>query len=41
MVSQPDRQNIRHTIEVLQSSYADIPRPWAEKLDGLKEICGN
>ena len=40
-VPQADKQNIRHAIEVLQSSYADIPRPWVEKLDGLREICGN
>jgi tetratricopeptide (TPR) repeat protein len=40
-VPQPDKKSIRHAIEVLQSSYADIPRPWAEKLDGLREICGD
>ena len=37
---QADKQNIRHTIEVLQNSYPDIPRPWAEKLDSLKQQCG-
>jgi tetratricopeptide (TPR) repeat protein len=40
-IPQPDKQNIRHAIEVLQNSYTDIPRPWAEKLNGLKESCGN
>jgi tetratricopeptide (TPR) repeat protein len=38
--SQADKQNIRHTIEVLQNSYPDIPRPWAQKLDSLKQQCG-
>jgi tetratricopeptide (TPR) repeat protein len=38
---QPDKQNIRHAIEVLQNTYTDIPTPWAEKLNGLKESCGN
>jgi tetratricopeptide (TPR) repeat protein len=37
---QADKQNIRHTIEVLQNSYPDIPRPWAQKLDSLKQQCG-
>jgi len=37
---QADKQNILHTIEVLQSSYTDIPLPWAEKLDSLKQQCG-
>jgi hypothetical protein len=37
---QSDKQNIRHIIEVLQNSYPDIPRPWAEKLDSLKQQCG-
>lgn len=34
-------QDLRHTIEVLQNTYADIPAPWAEKLNGLKELLGN
>jgi hypothetical protein len=38
-IPQPDKRNIRHAIEVLQNSYADIPRPWAEKLDLLKRQC--
>jgi hypothetical protein len=38
---QPDNRNIRHAIEVLQNTYTDIPSPWPEKLNGLKESCGN
>ena len=30
-------EDLRHTIEVLESTYADIPSPWAEKLNGLKK----
>jgi len=36
---QADKQNIVHTIEVLQSSHADIPAPWAKKLNLLKQQC--
>jgi hypothetical protein len=38
---QPDKPNIRHAIEVLQNTYTDIPSPWPEKLNGLREMCGN
>jgi hypothetical protein len=34
-------EEIRHTIEVLQNSYAEIPSPWAKKLNGLKEQLQN
>jgi len=33
--------DLRHTIEVLQNSYSEIPRPWAEKLAALKEQLQN
>ncbi len=36
----PDRQNIAHIIDVLFNSYPQIPPPWAEKLDSLKQQCG-
>ncbi|MBN2136172.1 MAG: hypothetical protein JW720_00040 [Sedimentisphaerales bacterium] len=32
---QPPRQEIMHSIEVLQNSFTDIPSFWAEKLRGL------
>jgi hypothetical protein len=32
-------KDIRHTIEVLQSTYAEIPAPWPEKLESLKQHC--
>ena len=38
---QTNKQNISHTIEVLQSTYRDIPSPWAEKLESLKNILHN
>ncbi len=31
-----DRQNIAHTVEVLQNTYTGIPSPWAQKLESLK-----
>jgi tetratricopeptide (TPR) repeat protein len=34
-----DRQNIAHAIDVLISSNPEIPAPWAEKLDILKQHC--
>ena len=32
-------KDIHHTIEVLQSTYTEIPAPWPEKLDLLKQRC--
>ncbi|MGA2093804.1 MAG: hypothetical protein ABSH16_10415 [Sedimentisphaerales bacterium] len=32
-------KDIHHIIEVLQSTYAEIPVPFAEKLDSLKQRC--
>ncbi len=34
---QADKQNIAHAIDVLCGSYPQIPAPWAEKLDILKQ----
>ena len=34
-----DRQNISHVIDVLCGSNPQIPAPWAEKLDFLKQRC--
>jgi hypothetical protein len=34
-----DRQSIAHAIDVLISSNPEIPAPWAEKLDILKQHC--
>ncbi|MGD0573108.1 MAG: hypothetical protein ABSB11_08825 [Sedimentisphaerales bacterium] len=36
---QADKQNIAHAIDVLCGSYPQIPAPWAEKLDILKQHC--
>ncbi|MDH4238919.1 MAG: hypothetical protein OEW48_05105 [Phycisphaerae bacterium] len=36
---QTEKQEILHTIEVLESSFTDIPPLWAEKLDLLKQKC--
>ncbi len=36
---QANRQNIAHAIDVLCGSYPQIPAPWAEKLDILKQHC--
>ena len=36
---QADKQNIAHAIDVLCGSYPQIPAPWAEKLDILKQQC--
>ena len=36
---QADKQNIAHAIDVLVSTYPQIPAPWAEKLDILKRHC--
>jgi hypothetical protein len=36
---QADKQNIAHAIDVLTGSYPQIPAPWAEKLDILKQHC--
>ena len=33
-------EDLRHTIEVLQSTYPEIPAPWAEKLNKLNEFPG-
>ena len=36
---QADKQNIAHVIDVLSGSNPQIPAPWAEKLDILKQHC--
>jgi hypothetical protein len=36
---QTEKQDILHTIEVLENSFSDIPPLWAEKLDLLKQKC--
>jgi hypothetical protein len=36
---QADKQNIAHIIDVLSGSNPQIPAPWAEKLDILKQHC--
>jgi hypothetical protein len=36
---QADKQNIAHVIDVLCGSNPQIPAPWAEKLDILKQHC--
>lgn len=36
---QADKQNIAHAIDVLCGSYPQIPAPWAEKLNILKQHC--
>jgi len=36
---QTEKQDILHTIEVLESSFTDIPPLWAEKLNLLKQKC--
>ncbi len=36
-----DKQQVLHTIEVLENTYNDIPLLWAEKLRTLKQKCGN
>jgi len=36
---QADKQNITHAIDVLCGSHPQIPAPWAEKLDILKQHC--
>jgi len=36
---QTNKENILHTIDVLQSGFADIPPLWAKKLGELKERC--
>ena len=38
-IPQTEKQDILHTIEVLESSFTDIPPLWAEKLDLLKQKC--
>ena len=42
LAEQPDSQkeNILHTIDVLENSFPGIPSLWAEKLSLLKEQCG-
>ncbi len=37
--TQNQKQNILHTIEVLQNTFTDIPGPWAEKISLLKQQC--
>lgn len=39
MQPKTNKENILHTIEVLQSSFADVPPLWAKKIDELKERC--
>jgi tetratricopeptide (TPR) repeat protein len=36
---QADKKNIAHTIDVLFNSFFQIPPPWPEKLDLLKQQC--
>ncbi len=36
---QTEKKTILHTIEVLESSFTDIPPLWAEKLNQLKQQC--
>jgi len=36
---QSQRQDIAHTIDVLENSFSDIPSIWAEKLNELKQQC--
>ena len=36
-ISQVEKQNVLHTIEVLENSFSDIPPLWAEKLNLLKQ----
>ncbi len=36
-----ESQEVLHTIEVLENSFADIPPFWAEKLNSLKLLCRN
>jgi hypothetical protein len=36
---QADKRNIIHAIDVLVGTYPQIPAPWAEKLDILKQHC--
>ena len=36
---QTEKQGVLHTIEVLKSSFTDIPLLWAEKMDLLKQKC--
>ncbi len=38
-ISQVEKQNVLHTIEVLENSFSDIPPLWAEKLNLLKQQC--
>jgi len=37
--TQSQKQNILHTIEVLQNTFTGIPSPWAEELNLLKQQC--
>jgi hypothetical protein len=36
---QTKKEDVLHTIEILESSFADIPPLWAEKLKSLKQKC--
>jgi len=38
-ISQTGKEKVLHTIEVLESSFTDIPHLWAEKLSSLKQQC--
>ncbi len=38
-LTQTKKENILHTIEVLENSFSDIPPLWAEKLNSLKQQC--
>ena len=38
-IPQTEKQDILHTIEVLENSFTDIPPLWAEKLNLLKQRC--
>ena len=38
---QTEKKNVLHTIEILESTFTDIPPLWAEKLNSLKQQCRN
>ncbi|MHC4461150.1 MAG: hypothetical protein ACYS6W_04780 [Planctomycetota bacterium] len=38
-ISEIEKEQVSHTIEVLENSFADIPPLWAEKLSSLKQQC--
>jgi hypothetical protein len=32
------KEDLLHTIEILENSYTNIPNLWSEKLNGLKQM---